>query len=232
LFCRRVTDARHLISLGAKKLFERLHSRNKGMLPFNGKRVTFPCPLSRHQVDATRGQELTDNELRERRTHLYTGPRAVQQWRANIVDKPGDHELLNRLIEQYRHRLGDLGWFMKCLNEPIARQANKEDGCTGHFWESRYKSQALLSEALLICMAYVDLNPVRADMCSTPEESDYTSIKERTAPSFDLAKAIDDEIKQQRLQRFDLPLKPLAPFEGNVTSREQIGILFSLKKGP
>jgi hypothetical protein len=138
--------------------------------------------------------------------------------------------LLNRLIEQYRHRLGDLGWFMKCLNEPIARQANKEDGCTGHFWESRYKSQALLSEeALLTCMAYVDLNPVRADMCSTPEESDYTSIKERIASSFDLAKAIDDKIKRQRLQRFDLPLKPLAPFEGNVTSREQIGILFSLK---
>jgi hypothetical protein len=73
------------------------------------------------------------------------------------------------------------------------------------------------------------LNPVRADMCSTPEESDYTSIKERIAPSFDLKKATDDEIKQQRLQRFDLPLKPLAQFEDNVTSQEQIGILFSLK---
>jgi hypothetical protein len=47
-----------------------LYEGNKGTLPFNGKRVTSPCPLSRHQVDATRGQELTDNELRERRTHL------------------------------------------------------------------------------------------------------------------------------------------------------------------
>jgi hypothetical protein len=161
---------------------------------------------------------------------LITGPPAVQQWRANIVDKPADHELLNRLIEQYRNRLGDLGWFMKCLNDPIARQANKEDGFTGHFWESRYKSQALLSEeALLSCMAYVDLNPIRASMCNTPEASDPTSIKERIAPGFDLKKATDDEIKQQRLQRFDLPLKPLAQFEGNVTSREKFGILFSLK---
>jgi hypothetical protein len=158
------------------------------------------------------------------------GPLAVQQWRANTLDNPTDYETLNRLIEKYRNCLGDLGWFMKCLNEPIARQANKEDGYTGHFWESRYKSQALLSEeALLSCMAYVDLNPIRASLCNTPEESDHTSIKERIAPSFDLKKATEDKIKQQRLQRFDLPLKPFAQFEGNVTSREQIGILFSLE---
>ena len=62
---------------------------------------------------------------------------------------------------------------MKVLNENIAKQANKEDKCTGHFWESRYKSQALLDEqAVLSCMTYVDLNPIRAAMAPTPEQSD------------------------------------------------------------
>jgi hypothetical protein len=82
-----------------------------------------------------------DNEVLERWTHLlYTALLAVQQWRTNTLDNPTDYETLKSLIEKYRNRLGDLGWFMKCLNEPIVRQANKQDGCTGHFWESRYRS--------------------------------------------------------------------------------------------
>jgi hypothetical protein len=106
----------------------------------------------------------------------------------------------------------------------------KKMDATGYFWESRFKSQALLSEeALLTCMAYVDLNPVRANMSNTPEASDHTSIKERIAPGFDLNKATEEEIIQQRLQRFDLPLKPLTQFDGNESSQEQIGVLFSLK---
>jgi len=69
---------------------------------------------------------------------------------------------------------------MQLLNQYIARQANIEDKVTGCFWESRFKSQALLDErALLTCMAYVDLNPIRAAMAKTPENSDYTSIQER-----------------------------------------------------
>ena len=83
-------------------------------------------------------------------------------------------------VDEYRKRLMSISWFMKLLNEHIAKTANSEDKVKGHFWESRFKSQALLDErALLTCMAYVDLNPIRAAMAQTPETSDYTSIQER-----------------------------------------------------
>ena len=83
-------------------------------------------------------------------------------------------------IATLRKRLSSLSWFMGRLNESIARAANKEDKVKGRFWESRFKCQVLLDEAAIAaCMVYVDLNPIRAGLAGTPEESDFTSIQER-----------------------------------------------------
>ena len=104
----------------------------------------------------------------------------VERWSAIFPKDAKQNQHLASKIQLWQERLTSISWFMRCLNEPIARAANDEDECMGRFWEGRFKSQALLDEgALLSAMVYVDLNPIRAGIALTPETSEFTSIYER-----------------------------------------------------
>ena len=83
-------------------------------------------------------------------------------------------------LERARRTLGSLSCFMKHLKQPIARRANEEDGCKGHFFEQRFYSGALLSEeAVIAAMAYVDLNPVQAKLARRLAQCQHASISAR-----------------------------------------------------
>ncbi len=134
------------------------------------------------RIDRERALGWSTEEVLRRWTVLFTGPLLVTRYLSVSRAEMSQAEIneVEALAEVYRARLHDLSWFMRTLNEHIARRANAEDGVKGRFWEGRFKSQALLDEqALLAAMAYVDLNPVRAGLAETPETSDYTSIQER-----------------------------------------------------
>ncbi|TWI62069.1 hypothetical protein LZ24_03396 [Desulfobotulus alkaliphilus] len=133
------------------------------------------------RVDEDRALAWTDHEVFTRWVQLFKGPDVVRRYLAEDGDlSHSDQHQLAELAGLYRSRLYDISWFMRMLNESIARKANQEEGISGRFWEVRFKSQALLDEkAILAAMVYVDLNPVRAGVAKTPEESEYTSIKER-----------------------------------------------------
>ncbi len=122
----------------------------------------------------------SDREVAERWHKLFSGSLFSRKYLNNEKLLAAERQQLKIDISLWRKRLCDISWFMRIVNEAIARRANKEDDCTGRFWEGRFKSQALLDEqALLSCMAYVDLNPIRAVMATSLEESDDTSIKTR-----------------------------------------------------
>ena len=111
---------------------------------------------------------------------LYSLPVLCDRYLNGEINTEAELHRVKEYATEYRARLASVSWYMKSINEYVARMANEEDKCTGHFWESRFKSQALLDErALLTCMAYVDLNPIRAAMAKDIKDSQFTSIKER-----------------------------------------------------
>ena len=122
----------------------------------------------------------SDEEVALRWLRLFPGKRLEEH-----LGEPTDADLEQVLntpgrVALLRKRLSDVSWFMKSLSEPIARLANKQDECTGRFWEGRFKAQKIVDEAgLLACAMYVDLNPVRAAMAESPESSQFTSAYDR-----------------------------------------------------
>ena len=128
----------------------------------------------------------SEAEVTHRWNKIYAVPYLVEEYHKGNCNAAQARQA-QRTIETWRERLSSLSWFMRCLNEHIARLANQEDECTGRFWEGRFKSQALLDEgAVLTCMSYIDLNPIRAKITDKLETSDFTSIQQRlkeTAPN-------------------------------------------------
>jgi REP element-mobilizing transposase RayT len=161
----------------------------------------------------------SDDEVLRRWTALFRGPLLVQRHRAGESLSYAEQDTVRSIAGVYRDRLGSLSWFMKCLNEPIARQANAEDGCTGHFWEARFHSQPLCSaKALLTAMAYVDLNPIRAGMAKVPEASEYTSIRARLQGDYRQNTRSGPALRmleRGELHHFEAPIRPLMGFCGS-----------------
>jgi len=175
-------------------------------------------------------KEFTDDQIMDRWCALFKGPLLVQRLRSGESLSAPERSTVGDIVNVWRGKLSSISWFMRCLNQNIARKANLEDGCTGKFWESRFTSQALKTEeALLSCMAYVDLNPIRAGIENSLETSSYTSIQERIQPVFRLNHAIENQMEDGDLLDFKTSLKPLLHFEDGVASQSRNGIFFTFR---
>ncbi len=153
-------------------------------------------------VDKERATNLTEQDVIARWKQLFGLPMLVEHYYKGLTATKAEANRAKEIIGLWRSRLYDISWFMRCLNEHLARLANKEDNCKGRFWEGRYKSQALLDEAgLLTAMAYVDLNPLRAGIAKTPETSEFTSV-------YDRIRAIKQNSNRRKQSKMVIPLHP------------------------
>ncbi|MCP4320756.1 MAG: transposase, partial [Alteromonadales bacterium] len=171
-------------------------------------------------VDESEALAWSEEEVCQRWQQLYHNHPLVERLQKGQSSCQAEKDKAHEIINEWRSRLSDLSWLMRNLNEYIARKANAEDNCKGRFWEGRFKSQALLDEkAVLACMAYVDLNPIRAKMADTVQTAQYTSIFERI---HNKASHIDNK------EKLPFTPKPLLGFIGNDHKNSPKGIAFSL----
>ncbi len=154
--------------------------------------------------------------VEEQITQEWSDEEVILRWSSIFKNNAEENKNKKYKIIQWRERLASISWFMRCLNENIARNVNEEDDCTGRFWEGRFKSQALLDDgALLSAMVYVDLNPIRAGVAQTPETSEFTSIYERI-------QYLDKQVKQSSNKNPDTYPQPqsLVPFSNDIHSKK------------
>ena len=170
-------------------------------------------------VNTQESKNWSDREVVERWHQVFSGNPISQQYLEGKSFESAQKRVLIKYISLWRERLTSISWYMRVINEDIARRANAEDNCTGRFWEGRFKCQALLDEkALAACMVYVDLNPIRAGMAKTPETSEYTSAKRR------IEKAEQANTPNHPTQQ----ARRLLPFAGNPRENMPTGLPFRL----
>ncbi|MCX8072020.1 MAG: transposase [Candidatus Binatia bacterium] len=159
-------------------------------------------------LEPARAREWSDHEVVARWGQLF------KRSSDRLLQIPVN--MRQRFVDRWRERLADLSWFMRCLNESIARRANREDGCTGRFWEGRFKSQALLDEgAVVTCMCYVDLNEVRAGIVGKLRDSRFSSIGER----------LRNRPQSTWLAKFQSEAGHLSAIGPSDTKRELLGVI-------
>jgi REP element-mobilizing transposase RayT len=95
-----------------------------------------------------------------------------------FVEFYGDDRIFtDGLIASLRAKLSSLSEFVREMKVGFARYYNKRHNRRGYFWGDRFKSVIVeKGETLINCLAYIDLNPLRAGLVERPEEYRWNSL--------------------------------------------------------
>jgi hypothetical protein len=108
-----------------------------------------------------------EDELRARARRMYPSKASQQQ-----ID-----EWTKTEWDHFRQRLFDVSELMRNIQSGFARWYNRTNQRRGRFWGDRFKSVYLENEAAVLdCMLYIELNPVRAGLVERPEDWRGSSI--------------------------------------------------------
>jgi len=105
----------------------------------------------------------SDEEIRERYDRRYGEEKAAS--------------LGDRQMRELGKKMADLSEYVKEIKQDFSRYYNKLHRKKGYFWSERFKSVIVENgETLINCLAYIELNPVRAGLVKRPEDYRWCSL--------------------------------------------------------
>ncbi len=185
----RAVDGRLIFGSGGRSAPEakQIWSRARRLAAFTGIRILGYSLMGNHfhillQVDQPKRLPLKEIL---KRIGTYYGRARVQKILERIkgiTDLAQRRKQLRRLLEPYRKRMNDPSIFMKELNGGFAQWYNRVHERYGALWAERFKSVLLeTGYAVATVAAYIDLNPVRAGLCTGPKDYRYCGYAEALA---------------------------------------------------
>jgi len=122
------------------------------------------CPMGNHfhlLVKVLPEYKFTDEEIKKRYVGFYGDDRVFTEG----------------LIPSLRAKLSSLSEFVREIKVGFARYYNRRHNRRGNFWGDRFKSVIVdKGETLVNCLAYIDLNPLRAGIVSRPDDYRWNSL--------------------------------------------------------
>ena len=174
----------HIINRVAKEV---LRKQLWQIADFSGVEVITYCIMSNHfhvlvRVPDKETAEVTDKELMRRYQVLYPQPTQYQQADPNVLEKKllENQEEAEELRERLLERMHDISQFMKTLKQRFSIWYNRTHDRVGTLWSERFKSTLVEGHeaALRITAAYIDLNPLRANVVDDPKEYRWSGYGE------------------------------------------------------
>ncbi len=109
------------------------------------------------------GEDCSDEEIKKRFKLYYGDDKKL--------------ELTEGQIPFFREKWANLSEYVKEIKQSFSRFYNKMHGRKGFFWSERFKSVIVENgETLINCLAYIDLNPIRAGIVKKPEQYRWCSL--------------------------------------------------------
>jgi hypothetical protein len=147
---------------------------------FCGVRIVSFCLMSNHfhllvEVPKRPEQEaLPDDEGLIDHVESTLGEKAAAglRWELEHFRGMGADDAAEALRERWFARMWDISQFMKTLKQRFTQWFNGRHNRKGTLWEDRFRSVLVEGKgpALKAMAAYIDLNPVRANICDDPKD--------------------------------------------------------------